>query len=130
MLAKANKPSGVCSCSRLLRFSFVMTREMNDELLFDMLFFGFDLLFELLVAGFSSDGFPSPKAGADDFRYFKLPLEDVPPVSLLISTDGRPSFGCSCMAPMRISGMNLEKNGVALRVLRESSETLVPAVAG
>ena len=85
-----------------------MTRDMKDELLLVMLFFGLDSFLEFLLPEVTSSGFSSPNAGAVDFDALILPLVGVLPPSLLISADGRPSFGCSRMgAGTRDSVLNL-----------------------
>lgn len=77
-----------------------MHLEMNDELLFAMLFFGFRRFEASLVFGANKLEFPSPNAGADPVESAALALPDteVPPPSLLpggTSTDALPSLGCS-----------------------------------
>ena len=80
-----------------------MQREMKDELLLAILFFGLRLFpASLLVAVADSIELPSPNAGAEPIERgaLALPVIDVPPPSLLPGTrspDGRPSLGCSCM---------------------------------
>jgi hypothetical protein len=77
-----------------------MTRDMNDELLFAMLFLGFLRFAASFPLGVNSDAFPSPNAGADacDSGDLTLPLVDVlAPPSLPTSKESRPSLGCSCM---------------------------------
>lgn len=67
MFAKAYRPFWLCSCSRLDRDSWGMTRDTKDELLLTMLLFGLRLLsgsFESLPLMRASEGLPSPKAGA------------------------------------------------------------------
>jgi hypothetical protein len=77
-----------------------MTRDMNEELLLAILFFGFRRLDPSFADG-TNKVFPSPNAGADDESWLlniMLPLRDVlVPPSLLSSADNRPSLGCSCM---------------------------------
>jgi hypothetical protein len=116
-----------------------MTLDMKEELLFAMLFFGFALLSAFLpVCGAESNViFPSPKAGAEawDIGDFKLPLTDVAPPSLLMSTEFRPSFGCSCMLgstpdlALRWVPI-LYRTGADARELKDISETFVPQLAG
>jgi hypothetical protein len=76
-----------------------MHLDINDELLFAILFFGFRR-FPASLLGASSVVLPSPKAGADprDRTGLLLPERDVP-ASLLgaTSAEGRPSLGFSCM---------------------------------
>jgi len=104
IFANANNSSVGRSASLLVRCSLTITRDINDELLFVMLFFGF-LLFPASFGfgvGFRS-AFPSPNAGADDTNVADVggaSLVDVPlPSSLLApaSFEYRPSLGCSWM---------------------------------
>ena len=81
---------------------------MKDELLLAMLFFGLASFFELLAPDVTSNGLPSPKAGANDLDAFILPAVGVLPPSLLNSAEGRPSLGCSRIgAGTFASGLNL-----------------------
>lgn len=66
MLAKANRPSGLCSANRRCSPSCGMTRETKEELLLTMLFLGLRFLvgsLESFVLTRANAGFPSPKAG-------------------------------------------------------------------
>jgi len=64
-----------------------MHREMKDELLFAMLFFGFRL-FAVSLLVVNSIAFPSPNAGAEPIEAasFALSVTEVPPPSLLPGT--------------------------------------------
>jgi hypothetical protein len=86
MFAKAKMPSPGLSVILLDKLSLTMTREMNEELLFVTLFFGFFRLLTSLVCDGTSNEFPSPKAGVDPrVTEFGASLVDVPrPSSLLI----------------------------------------------
>lgn len=89
------------SCIRLPTFSFTMHREIKDELLFAMLFFGF-LLFPTSFPVADSIELPSPNAGADptESSARALPVTDVSPPSLLPGTcspEVRSSLGFSWM---------------------------------
>jgi hypothetical protein len=98
MFAKANRPSDGLSCNLFDRFSLTMQREMKEELLFAILFFGLALFAAPLPTGACKLKFPSPNAGADPTDSGPaLPVREVAP-SLLpggASPDERPSFGCS-----------------------------------
>jgi len=115
-----------------------MTRDMKDELLFAILFFGFLLLSAPLVGGACNVELPSPNAGADpcDKGDRMLPLRDVSaPPSLLASAEALPSVGCSCIIasipdlPLVVE-FNLYSGGAEGFELSESSEIFVPADAG
>ena len=100
MLAKANKPSAGRSCSLFPMVSLTIHLEINDELLFAMLFFGFFFFPASLVIGTCRLEFPSPKAGAEpiESRPGVLPAREVRAPSLLlggISPEVLPSLGCS-----------------------------------
>lgn len=140
MLANANSPSAGRSCSLLPMFSFTIHLEINEELLFAILFFGFALFAAFLVTGANRLELPSPNTGADPIASGpELPFMDVRAPSLLpgaTSADVRPSFGCSLILEylpldnaLRLVSV-LYKSGGARRELRDKSEILVPAVAG
>jgi hypothetical protein len=77
-----------------------MTRDMKDELLFEILFLGFLRFAASFPLTANSIVFPSPNAGADacESGDLTLPLVDVlAPPSLPNSKESRPSLGCSCM---------------------------------
>ncbi len=101
MLAKANNPSRARSCSRLFNASWLMTRDIKDELLLAMLFLGLRRLFASFCAGGASRVLPSPNAGALDAKGSRS-LELMRPTSLLLSrmsVDDWLSSGCSLMLP-------------------------------
>jgi hypothetical protein len=64
-LANAKMPSAALSCIFLVKISFTITRDMKDELLLVILFFGFLLLPASLGLVCVRREFPSPKAGAE-----------------------------------------------------------------
>lgn len=139
MFAKANRPSEGLSCNLFDKFSLTMQREMKEELLFAMLFFGLALFAAPLPTGACKLEFPSPNAGADPTDSGPaLPVKEVAP-SLLpggASPDDRPSFGCSFILeykgfeiPLRFVSI-LYRGGGACRELSERREIFVPAVAG
>lgn len=102
MLAKANSPFPGRSCSRLLRASWLITLEIKDELLLDMLFFGFRRFPASFCGGGVRRVLPSPNAGALDDMKSGASLELRRPASLLLSrtsVDDWLSSGCSCMLP-------------------------------
>ena len=102
MLAKANRPSRARSWSRLLNASWLMTREIKDELLFVMLFFGLRRLFASFWATGRRSALPSPNAGALEVNGTMSSVELRRPASLLLSrgsVDDWVSSGCSCMLP-------------------------------
>jgi len=140
MLAKAKYPSAGLSCTLLPIFSLTMHLEMNEELLLAILFFGF-LRFPASLVVADNMELPSPNAGAEpmDRVALALPVTDVPPPSLLpgiLSAETRSSAGCSCMLPdsppdrALLFVSTLYSSGAELRELNDSSEILVPAVAG
>ncbi len=86
----------------------MMTREMKDELLLVILFFGFRRLFGSLNLSGARSAFPSPNAGADTAVAepgAPTSLTDVPRPSpsllILASFDSLHSLGCSAMLPGR-----------------------------
>lgn len=100
MLAKAKSPSAGRSVSFLFRLSSTMTREMKDELLLVILFFGFLRLFPSLRGTGTRRALPSPKAGADPrvTDVAGASLIDVLSLSSLLnllSAERRLSLGCS-----------------------------------
>lgn len=86
MLAKAKRPSPGRSDMRRLKFSLIMTREMNEELLLVTLFLGFFLFEPSLVAGTASKALPSPNAGVKPAANAESLVEVPRPSSLLFRT--------------------------------------------
>lgn len=146
MLAKANRPSLGRSESLLEKVSLMITLEINEELLLVMLFLGFRRLLGSLVFSGASDGFPSPKAGADgaDRAVVEVsgPDEDgpaslkevaLPEPSLLIfaSLEYRPSLGCSAiLGDTVVAGVSVLNAGGGARTSKRTRESFVPAVSG
>lgn len=134
MLAKAKMPSLGLSVNFRERLSLTMTREMNDELLLVMLFFGFLFLFTSLTGADASNALPSPNAGAEPRTDpVASPKEDVPRPSSLPrppSVEERTSLSLSPMLPfteklvLNIAAAGRERVFILMR------ETCVPAVAG
>lgn len=106
MFANAKVPSFALSAIFLENVSLMMTREMKDELLFVILFFGFRRLFGSFNLSGARRAFPSPNAGADTAVAEPCPptsLTDVPLPSpsllILASLDNLHSLGCSAILP-------------------------------
>lgn len=97
MFTKAKSPSAGRSCNRLVRLSWRMTREINDELLFVMLFFGF----RFFPASFGfvcvSSVFPSPNAGALETKDSSPDVMCPPSLLSRMSVEDWLSLGCSWM---------------------------------
>lgn len=109
---------------------------MKEELVFAILVFGFRLLPTSLLFDPASIVLPSPNAGAEptDNASLALPVADVPS-SLGASAELLLSFGCSCILDWSADAVLLfvstrNRSGGAARELKESKDTLVPAVAG
>ena len=114
-----------------------MHLEMNEELLFVMLFFGFRRFPASLEVPESTE-LPSPNAGAELEPFALLAAEASSP-SLLpdpASVDIRPSFGSSwildCRPPGETTGSvpALYRRGATDRELKVNSDSFVPALAG
>jgi len=136
MLANANKPSGARSCSRLLKFSLTIHLEMNEELLFAMLFLGLALFAAFLETGARRLELPAPNAGADPTESGPaLPLIDCLPSLELggTSADVLPSSfmleNSPFDLPLRFVSV-LNRAGGARRELSDKSDSFVPIVAG
>lgn len=141
MFANAKTPSAGRSATRFAIDSCTMTREMNEELLFAMLFFGFRRFVASLAGTAANNVFPSPNAGVapNDGGGLTLPLGGVPAPGSLPSEptpDRLPSLGCSAMLGDRGPDLvlavvlSLYKNGADAFELRDTREMRVPAVAG
>lgn len=61
--ANAKRPSELRSCNLLFKLSCGMTRDMNDELLFTMLVFGFRFFVLSFPTGGDNNILPSPNTG-------------------------------------------------------------------
>lgn len=87
MLANAKHPSIGRSCNLLVKFSWTIHREINEELLFKIPLFGLRRFPASLLVNDNIE-FPSPNAGADpiDVATLALPFTEVPPPSLLPAT--------------------------------------------
>ena len=136
--AKAYIPCVLCSCCRFCKYSWVMTRDTNDELLLTRLFLGLRLfkgsLLSLPLLGDRS-GFPSPNTGEDT-----LPADDG--AARLAGGDSEsavwlcPSLGCSwmlggCGAPEVPASFTPRSGRCAwLRGASTRRESLVPALGG
>jgi hypothetical protein len=136
-LTKANNPSEGRSARRFASPSLVITRDMNEELLFAILFFGFRRFEASLPTWGNSNELPSPNAGVEALEVWDsgpvmLLLRGLPaPPSLLNSADVRSSPGCSCIGALnREFARCLKYEGAELRVLRDSNDIFVPAEAG
>lgn len=93
--ANAKRPSELRSCNLLCKFSCGMTRDMNDELLFTMLVFGFRLFVLSFPTGGDNDTLPSPNTGL--FPYVLVRNAGAGTPSLPVSSDLRGSFSLSLM---------------------------------
>lgn len=123
IFANTNKPSGSCSCRRLLIDSWGMTLEMKEELLFTIFVFGF-LLFKpsLLVVGLNRE-LSSPNTGTFGS-------------SLPVSWEVRDSFSFSFILYVPrfdfvvLNGLRLLKWDNILRGATMESEIFTPVVGG
>lgn len=93
MFAKAKRPSELRSCNLLFRASCGMTRDMNDELLFTMLVFGFRLFVPSFPIAGDNIILPSPNTGL--FPYVPARDDGAGRPSLPVSSDLRGSFSLS-----------------------------------
>lgn len=137
MLVKAKRPSPGRSDMRRLKFSLMMTREMNEELLLVTLFLGFFLLEPSLVSGTVSKVLPSPNAGVKPAANAES-LVDVPRPSSLFLIRSDDSLSSGDASPRLDRGFS-EKADAAIPLANitggvcgssDSSETLVPALSG
>ena len=134
MFAKAKRPSELRSCSRLFRASCGITRDMNDELLFTMLVFGFRLFVPSFPTGGDNSMLPSPKTGLFPYVLARDACAGSP--SLPVSSDLRGSFSLSLMLWVAKNDLAVDDvvtlcNGwAALRGLAVTRESLTPAVGG
>ena len=95
MFANAKRPSELCSCNLLFRASCGITRDMNDELLFTMLVFGFLLFVPSFPTAGDNSILPSPNTGLFPYALARDACAGSP--SLPVSSDLRGSFSLSLM---------------------------------
>ena len=126
------RPSGLCSCIRLFRPSFVMTLEMYVELLLRRLVLGFLRFAPSLLANAVKSALSPPNAGAFSDSVGFMPWELVP---LRWSSRESPEpFSLSLTLELSVLGLALPllalySRGDTLRGLTIHRDSFTPAVA-